>query len=221
MTPRIHKLSFAVITLALVLAAMTPTQPSDLRGQFDSPVMAMYMSENLSQVHELVPASDTEQYRKLTWRWRRFLIVDLAFLAAYGWMFFEMARQLARLTHAGILAMVLAPAAAVADLGENTAIWFALSGSAFWAGLIKPFSLTKWGLIGAIALLLSWLFKRAAPLDTEEKLVSMIAGVFYLLTAVIAAFGLWQHYVLERVLTPLSLAILLQAYLGCLRRIFP
>jgi hypothetical protein len=112
------------------------------------------------------------------------------------------------LGYVGAVASVLA---ALFDLAENAAIAGALSDSAAAAHLIRPMSLAKWGLLGLVAVVLAVEVATTAPIDTEAKLLRVGASAFFVLTALIAAAGMIDHVLLERVATALGVAVLLQA----------
>lgn len=198
--------SAAVIGIGGILAFNSPDRPTDLPGQFDSPVMAMYMAVSLDEVHRLVSSADTN----LKGVWNRFLVIDCFFALAYAGMFLSLAK-LARPRKALAAAAIIT---ALADLAENAAIFSALRDSASLAAWVKPLSLMKWTMLGATALLASRVFSTKLPLDTEAKLFCRATSFFYLVTAVITAFGLWQHYILERVVPALAVSVLLHAYIA-------
>lgn len=204
------RLSLAVITIAIVLGVVAPRAPEDLPDGFDSPVVAMYMARDLDEVEHLVPAADTA----LRQRWTIFLIVDIVFAFTYGGLFCRLAWQVSRHgrwldTAAAVVGAATSLLTVLSDAGENISIGRALDGSAWFAELIRPFSLAKWTLLGITALVISRRFAQKRPIDSERELLLVGSSFFYAVAAAIAFAGLFDHVVLERVTAALGVAIVL------------
>lgn len=126
MRNRVLPWSIAVIILAVVVAIVSPKEPEDLLDDYDSPIVAGYMARTLPEVEKLVPSQQLHHI------WNKFLVIDVGFLIAYGWMFFSMAKLMQQKTSkldrmAGKLALIAAPLTSIVDLGENLAIHHALA----------------------------------------------------------------------------------------------
>ena len=219
--------SIATILTSLLCLALTPRHDGVLPRHFQSPIIAAELVRDGAEVEQVygtatqagrcashpdaaAPPWDCAFAATLRWNtWADFLLI-----ASYALTYFLLGRLFS--SRLGWLVLILAPIAALADIGENIGILHAISEAATDALAIavrRP-SLVKWTALGLMWLAFVELFLARAWSSGASmvwRVAEVATGLLYGAGGVLCLIGLLgDESMIEAGVSAAGLAILLQ-----------
>lgn len=206
--PRIFWLTLAVIIMAVIGWKFSPRDLEEIPGGFESAVLGLELARS---PQDAATIADGEPRRAVL---KKNTYADIGLIIAYTILWFSIGKRLNKIVAAAALA------AGIADVIEDLGILITLDSAMPSEAVVRTTyiaSFIKWMLLGVVFVALAFYFRPRSGLRHGWDVARAVTALAYAYSGILCLVGIFfYHPIIERVLLPLSVALILQLVLSLL-----